>query len=141
MKLALLLLLANVPDLAIAPGAVDAPPVAATAPSRVDQLLDLALSPEGAATVATVLGALGGLIGTSVVRRRRIAKAVSVAYFAVEALSKETDSPLDDKAAEGLRRLNAYLLKNGWREATAGETAIAHEGFAELAKAEKVAAP
>jgi hypothetical protein len=137
-KLLALLLLAT---------AIEAPPftipgdVAAEAPSRVDQLLALALSPQGAVALAGLLGGLGGLVGTSVVRRRRIAKAVNVAFFAVEALSKETDSPLDDKAAEGLRRLNEYLLKNGWREATEGETAIAHEGFAQLARETKEPKP
>lgn len=118
--------------------------VAAEGPSRVDRLLDAAMTPEGAALLLGALGSLlGGVVGTSAVRRRRVAKAVQAAYHLVEAVSSETPSPLDDKAAEGLKQLNRYLVANGWREATPAEKALAELEFKALhgedKRAEKVA--
>lgn len=112
--------------------------VAAAGPSRVDKLLDAALSPAGLASLLSLAGAvLGAVAGTSAVRKRRIAKAVEVAYHLVENLSSETETPLDDKAAEGFKQLNRYLLAQGWREATDAEKALAKVEFDALHGADK----
>ena len=123
----------------------DVPPVAATGPSRVDRLVDAALSPAGLASFLSLVGAvLGAVAGGSVVRKRRIAKAVAAAYHLVEAVSSETTTPLDDKAAEGLKQLDRYLLTQGWREASEDEKARALLEFkvqhGEDARAETIAA-
>ena len=80
------------------------------APPIGQQLLDLLFSEKGLGILAVVVGAIGGLIGTNEIRRRRLALATYHAFHVVEDLSKETENTADDKVAAGLKALDAYLL-------------------------------
>lgn len=105
---------------------------ATPAPGVGQQLLDLLFSEKGLGLLAVIVGALGTIIGTTEIRRRRIALAVYHAFHVVEDVSKETETTADDKVAAGLKALDAYLLANGWRPAKPGEQEVAKLGFTAL---------
>lgn len=126
--------------------AVEAPPfevlgdVATKPPTLGDKLTALVTSEAGLGTIATiVLGALGGILGTNEIRRRRVALGVYHAFHIVEDLSKETDNTVDDKIAAGLKAADDYLRANGWRALKPGELEVAKLGFQSLNGASKLA--
>ena len=115
-------------------------PVVAPAPTVGAKLLELVTTPSGLGTIVMlVFGALGGLLGTNEVRRRRVALGVYHAFHIVEDLSKETETTVDDKIAAGLKAADEYLVANGWRPLKPGEVAVAKLGFSALNGASKLA--
>lgn len=115
--------------------------IPAPAPTIGGKLLDLVTSPTGLGTIATiVLGALGGLLGTNEIRRRRVALGVFHAFHIVEDIGAEI--PGDDafdKVARGLKAADDYLVANGWRPLKPGEQQVAKLGFQSLNGASKLA--
>lgn len=131
----------GIPDVVTFVG--DGEVIPAPAPTIGGKLVELITSPTGLGTIATVvLGAIGALMGTNEIRRRRVALAVYHAFHIVEDLSKETDTTVDDKIAAGLKAADEYLIANGWRALKPGEQPVAKLGFKSLngasALAEKV---
>ena len=105
-------------------------------------LLKLALTPEGIASIVAAVGALLGLIaGTAEIRRRRIALAVNAAFHIAEDLAAAIDGEDDgfDKAAAALKAMDQYLVANGWRIAKPGEVVAAQLQFSALNGVQKVA--
>ena len=109
-------------------------------PSLGQTLLDMLLSPSGLAMLVGAVGSVLGLVlGADVVRRRRVALAAYHAFHIVEDLASETDNKVDDKVAEGLKALDAYLVANGWRPLKPGETEVAKLTFTAMNGASKLA--
>lgn len=105
----------------------------AVPPSTLERTLEVFLSPSGITAVVTLVAtALGLVFGSSEVRRRRLALAAHHAFMIVEELSAETENTNIDKAAEGLRALDAFLLAQKWRPAKPYEQEIAKLRFKEL---------
>jgi hypothetical protein len=104
------------------------------------QIVDLIFGILGgiASLVFTVLGGLGYMKWTAVVRKASVQKYVDLAFSAVEALVKKTDTEVDDKLVEFLKMVNALLVKHGEPELDDIETAAAKETAAKKALAEKL---
>lgn len=62
-------------------------------------------------------------------RARLIAMGVEFAYGAVNELARRTATRIDDKAAEGLKKLAAYLAAQGAEPPTPEEVAQARAAF------------
>lgn len=111
------------------------------APTIGGKLLELVTSPAGLGTIATVvMGALGALLGSNEIRRRRVALGVFHAFHIVEDIGAEI--PGDDafdKVARGLKAVDDYLKANGWRPLKPGELEVAKLGFQSLNGASKLA--
>lgn len=115
-------------------------PTVGPQPSLGQTLLDMLLSPSGIAMLVGAVGSVLGLVlGADVVRRRRVALAAYHAFHIVEDLASETDNKVDDKVAEGLKALDAYLVANGWRPLKPGETEVAKLTFTSLNGSSKLA--
>lgn len=114
---------------------------AAVPPSAGEQLLSFALSPSGIASIVGTLGTVLGLVvGGGELRRRRVALAVNAAFHIVEDLAAATDGQDGfDKAEQGLKALDQYLLAHGWRAAKLGEQDVAKLQFSALNGAQKAA--
>lgn len=96
-------------------------------------LLDAVLSPTGIVAAIGVLGGiLGLLVGTDVIRRRRVATAVYHAFHVVEDLDAELGSEHLDKAVAGLKAADEWMRANGWRALKPGEQEVAKLEFTAL---------
>ncbi len=99
----------------------------APAQSGIGGLLAGFLSPGGIATgVGVILGVLGGFQFFSAKRKRILALAAFHAFHIVEDIDNELDDGTAakatfDKAAAGLKQVDAYLVANGWRPMKPGE--------------------
>ncbi|MCI0573031.1 MAG: hypothetical protein L0Y66_19975, partial [Myxococcaceae bacterium] len=99
-------------------------------PPLVQAGLDFLLSPTG---IGLVLGALALLLGSSEVRRRRVALATYHAFHIVEDLKRETPGmPALVKIGEGLRAADEYMRANGWRPFKPGEQEAAKLTFSAM---------
>ena len=128
------------PSFALAQVPEQPAPVVAPASTIGSKLLELVTTPSGLGTIVMlVFGALGGVLGTNEVRRRRVALGVYHAFHIVEDVSKETETTVDDKIAAGLKAADEYLVANGWRPLKPGEVAVAKLGFSALNGASKLA--
>jgi hypothetical protein len=107
-------------------------------PSLGQRILDMLFSKESFATIVLVLGGLLGKLGWDEVRRRRVALGVYHAFHIVEDLAAETENKIDDKVAEALKQVDAYLLASGWRPLKPGEQEVAKLGFTSLNGASKL---
>lgn len=109
-------------------------------PMSADELVSLIFKIlVGLATlVFTILGGLGYMKWTKSERFKQIQKYVDMAFPAVEALVKKTDTTVDDKLVEFLKMVNGLLKKHGQPELNDAETAAAKELAAKKALAEKL---
>lgn len=114
---------------------------AAPAPGIGQTLLNLLLSPTGIATaISLILGGIGLILGTSEVRRRRVALAIHHGFMIAEDIAAETPGEdAVDKIAAALKAADQYALANGWRALKPGEVAVAKIEFSALNGAQKVA--
>jgi hypothetical protein len=110
-------------------------------------VLDVILSPKGLAALSSVLGSLVLLVlGTGLVRRRRVALATYHAFHIVEDVAAECradgkDFPFLTKAAAGLQYANDWMASNGWRPLKPGEEERAELTFKSLHGERKAAEP
>jgi hypothetical protein len=107
----------------------NAPP----APGLLGSLLDALFSPGGiTALVSVVMAGMALVVGSSEVRRRRVALATYHAFHIVEDLDTEAPGPALDKVKTGLEAADKYMLANGWRALKPGEQEVAKMGFQSL---------
>jgi hypothetical protein len=105
----------------------------------MDKLLELILSPSGLVTaVGLVLTGLSFLLGSSEVRRRRVALATYHAFHIVEDMDTERADAKLDKAVEGLKAADDWMKAHGWRPLKPGEQEVAKLGFQALHGEDKV---
>jgi len=123
------------------PVVLDQPVANAAAPGIGTQILNMLLSPSGIATaVSLIFAGLGLVLGTSEVRRRRVALAVHHGFLIAEDIAAETPGQdVVDKIAAALKAADDYALANGWRALKPGEQARAKLEFTSLNGAQKVA--
>lgn len=91
-----------------------------------------------ASLVFTILGGLGYMNWAKDKRGEIVRRAFEMAFFAVEALAKNTDNKIDDKLAEFLKRVNSLLTEAGKSKMTSQEESLAKEVAANMAAAEKL---
>lgn len=94
-------------------------------------LLAWLLSPAGMSTaIGVILSGVGLLLGSSALRRQRVALAVRIAFHVVEDLATGLpDLKGMAKAVEGLRQADAWMVAHGWSALTAGEVQAAGMTF------------
>lgn len=102
-------------------------------PSVAEKAIDWLLSPGGiAVAVMAIGGALSLLLGSSAVRKRRVALGIYHAFQIVNDVDHERGDTKLDKPKEGLRALNEWMIAQGWRPLKPGEEKLAELGFKAL---------
>ena len=112
------------------------PAVAAPAPVAAPSMLQTALQHITLENVVSVmllvLGSLGGAGALSARRKEQIAIITDAAFHGVENLAGTTATPIDDKAAAGLKIANEWMLAHGWRKLRPDEEELVKLGFKSL---------
>jgi hypothetical protein len=100
----------------------------------METLKSLPLSAILAVALPILMALVGALVGSGVVRRRRVALAIFHAYHIVEDIGAEQEGEDNfDKAAAVLAKADEWMRANGWRALKPNESERAELQAASLA--------
>lgn len=107
-----------------------------------EQILSLLTAQNIAVAVGVLVSVLGFFLGSSELRRRRVALAVFHAFHIAEDIANETPGEdAFDKVAAGLKAADDYMKANGWRALKPGEAEVAKLQFKSMNAAVNMAGP
>ena len=112
---------------------------APAAPSIWTQLWGFVTSPAGLGLIGTLVTAVAGMFGLSVVRKRQLALLAYHAFHIVNDIDNELGTDKLDKVVAGLKTANEWALAQGWRPLKPGEEQLVKLHFQALHGAEKQA--